>query len=201
MASVAATRREATGLNETRSVDDSSTYGRYKFSSSGAVARESVRDENYTFLSFLEAVQRLSIDILPIAWQPTLGSIGLGGTAAVRQALVNADTSFAFKCVKQLDLAEWGETRVFKALTSEILVLGYASIRRHPNIITLEGVCLPVSLEGEKIWPVLVFEKTEFGDLSSFLKTPAGKMLTWKDRVKLCSDIASAVITIHSNRE
>ena len=46
------------------------------------------------FLKCLGLAQHLNIDFLPINWQRGLESVG---TARIRQALVNADTDFAFK--------------------------------------------------------------------------------------------------------
>ncbi len=51
-----------------------------------------------------------------------------------------------------------------RKLIAEILVLGHPSIYGHSNIMRLEGVCLDVSEEDKKVWPVLVFEKSQYED-------------------------------------
>ena len=50
-------------------------------------------DIHCDFLSFLGIAQMLRIDFLPITWQPALETVGHGGTAEIRQALVNLQMS------------------------------------------------------------------------------------------------------------
>jgi hypothetical protein len=149
------------------------------------------------FLSFLGIAQSLKIDFLPITWQPALDTIGHGGTAEIRQTLINIQTSFAFKRLVSTRSGE--EAKNFQALIAEISVLGQPSIREHPNIITLEGICWDIIPETEQVWPVLVFEKAPLGDLLVFMEQGAGNKLGLEDRLKLCIDIATAVADMHSN--
>jgi hypothetical protein len=53
--------------------------------------------DRFNFLTFLATAQALQIEFLPIAWDVARGFIGKGGTSKIRQALINLDTSFAFK--------------------------------------------------------------------------------------------------------
>ena len=69
-------------------------------------------------------------------WQPALVALGFGEQAEVRQSLVNLATSFAFSRVK---IREVGHA-AYRALASQISILGLSKIRSHPNIIDLIGV-------------------------------------------------------------
>lgn len=90
------------------------------------------------------------------------------------------------------------ERRAFQALIAEILILTHPSIRNHRNIINLEGVCWEISAEDGKAWPVLMFEKAQFGDLHQFMKSDAGKSLDFQGSLQLCRNIARAIAAMHS---
>lgn len=164
-----------------------------------APAKSTATESQYDFLSFLSIAQNLEIDFLPITWQPALSCIGQGGTAKIRQALVNLQMSFAFKRLISTQPAE--RAKNFQALIAEISVLGQSSIRDHPNIIKLEGICWDIIPETGNVWPVLVFEKAQLGDLLAFMEQGAGKTLSLEDRLQLCVDIATAVADMHLNCE
>jgi hypothetical protein len=167
-------------------------------SQSATPAKKLEPDFHYDFISFLGVAQRLEIDFVPITWQPALDNVGEGGTAEIREALLDLQMSYAFKRIKQ---SQQDESRIFRELTSEILVLGHGSIREHPNIIRLEGICWDIPPGDEKVWPVLVFEKTQCGDLETFANSDAGKIMCFEDRLKLCLDVGTAVKDLHSCRE
>ena len=114
--------------------------------------------------------------------------------------------SFAFKIVKD---AAWidgiDETQRpkemkfgFQVLISGLLVLGYPSVREHPNIISLLGICWDILPSGS-VWPVLVFERTALGDLWSFARSGEGKDIPVETRLKLCADVATAVRDLHQS--
>jgi hypothetical protein len=193
------------GMAAISNTDDIFSLGLMSFSKSGipfqsaAPAIVGPTGIRHDFLTFLGIAQSLKIDFLPITWQPALDTVGQGGTAEIRQALINLQTSFAFKRLISTRPAE--EAKNFQALIAEISVLGQPSIRDHPNIITLEGICWDIILETEKVWPVLVFEKARLGDLLAFMEQGAGKKLSLEDRLQLCVDIATAVADMHSNCE
>ena len=157
----------------------------------------STSDKNYDFVDFLGAAQILKIDFLPITWQPALDKVGEGGTAEIRQALVNIQTTFAFKHLKH-PRSSMEEARNLRALTAEISILGHPTVRAHPNIASIEGICWDVVFGGEKVWPVLVFEKTKSGDLGSFMTTGIGRHLHFKERLDMLYDIALAVRDLHT---
>jgi hypothetical protein len=164
-----------------------------------AAAAASVKPRShYNFVSFLGIAQRQQIDFLPITWQPALDKVGEGGTAEIREALINLQTSYAFKRFKPSDQ---DEGKVFRELISEISVLGHESIRSHPNITRLEGISWDIPRGGKNVWPVLVFEKTKCGDLEKFAHSQAGKIMGLEDRLKLCVDVGTAVNDLHSFRE
>jgi serine/threonine protein kinase len=149
-------------------------------------------------LSFLGIVQSLKIDFLPITWQPALDVIGQGGTAEIRQAMVNLQMSFAFKRLASTERvqSERGDARIFRAFIAEMSVLSHPSVRDHPNVIRFEGICWDVVSSGEKVWPVLVFEKARNGDLLTFMGQAEGRSLTIGERLNICADIAIAVSCI-----
>lgn len=158
-------------------------------------------DQHCGFISFLSIAQKLQIDFLPVSWQPALQGIGLGGTAEIRQSLMNLQMTFAFKRARQPSGSGLHETHIFRCLIAEILVLGHPSIYGHPNILRLEGICWDVSPEDEKVLPVLVFEKSQYGDLGWFANSGSGIHMSFEHRLKLCADIVVAVQVMHSNCE
>jgi serine/threonine protein kinase len=167
---------------------------------SKSIAVETKASEaKYDLIAFLATAQASNIDFLPITWNPTLEGLGAGRTGNVHEAYVNLRASLAFKRVARSWLRNSSESDVFKALLSEVHVLGQPSIRQYPNIITLEGVCWDFVPETAKAWPVLVFEKTELGNLEKFAKS--GNAFSWSQRIDLCADIGSALDLMHRHRE
>lgn len=171
------------------------------------------RQDRFDLVTFLGVAQRLNIDFLPITWQPALDCIGHGATAEIRQASANLQFSFAFKRPvfdPHLGFEDF-ERRLLPCLIAEISTLGLKSIRKHPNIVKLEGIFWEVmSSEGELvsreapctprtggIVPVLVFEKAKHGDLRSFMMQEAGRRLSFAQKMGICTDIAKAVAEMH----
>ena len=154
----------------------------------------------YDLISFLAIAQHLKIDFLPITWQPALENIGEGGTARIHQSLITLRLSFAFKRIKPSERVKWGETRIFQTLISEISILGNPSIRTHFYIAPLQGICWDISQEGT-VWPVLVFEKAQFGNLKEFLKSERGQNLSLEERLDFCIDIGTAIRDMHLCRK
>jgi hypothetical protein len=196
-------------------VSDHSTFqtGRPLFSS-GKASRTGV-DDLYDFITFLAVAQKLEIDILPITWQSTREMIGLGGTSQINQSSINVRTSFAFKCVGDRHKLDKPMHSIYQSIISEVIALRVPSIQRHSNILELQGICwdIPLSEDSEteagegnpssqyKVWPVLVFEKSEFGDLLEFAMLPVGRDLGFNERLQLCEDIGTAVADMHSKRK
>jgi len=155
----------------------------------------------HDFISFLGVTQMLDIDFLPVTWQPNLDNIGEGGTADIRQSLINLRTAFAYKRIKWSRQTRWNKSKNFEALISEVLVLGNPLVRNHPNIIRLEGISWDFPPGDDNVWPVLVFEKAQYGDLDKFMNSDMGKRISLKGRLKLCADVANTLKCIHSHRE
>ena len=166
-------------------------------------------------LTFLGVAQKLQINLLPITWQPALDRIGQGATAEIREAVVTINFSFAFKRLISrsiFDLEEF-ECRLLPCLIDEISILGLPLVRKHPNIIDLEGICweilakkgmrisrgIPVdfTIKGQGIMPVLVFQKSRYGDLYDFMMQDKGKKLGFYDKIEICIDVARAIADMH----
>jgi serine/threonine protein kinase len=147
-----------------------------------------------TFLSFLAVVQALKIDFLPMTWDAGRDDIGFGATSRVNETHINIHTSFALKRVNR----HKSEEQIFRSCTKEITVLAHKSVREHPNIAQLQGICWDVSAFDDKPWPVLVFEKTHLGDLYEFAMLPAGRTMSFSQRLRLCMDMGRAIMDMHS---
>ena len=171
-------------------------------------------DVSYGLITFLGVAQKLGVEFLPITWQPALDHIGRGATAEIREASMSLRASFAFKRPIFRSSFNSGEleSRILPSLIAEMSILADPSIRRHPNMIQLEGICWEVlSADGEPvsrdkpiesgkggIVPVLVFEKANHGDLSSFMMHSVGKELDFRDRLEIYTAIAKAIAAMHS---
>ena len=122
-------------------------------------------------------------------------SISANGEAEINQSLVDLQTNFAFKRVKDKSSPEKG----FRALVSALLIHQNARIRRHPNVAKLMGVCWEVDQQSGNIWPVLVSEKAPLGDLRQFLNSEQGTLLSVEDRIQLCVDVMLGIQALHAS--
>jgi hypothetical protein len=163
------------------------------------VTTRSIIPQGATFLSFLSAAQAVHIPIMPITWQRARIAFGVGGTSSINQTPINAQVSLAFKYVKEIRKCQDGDAELFEMITNEITVLGQSSIRNHPNVVQLQGICWDVG--EEKVWPALVFEKSDYGDLSTFYESSSGQQLSMNQRLKICIDVGKAIFYMHSNSE
>lgn len=159
---------------------------------SAVLVRASERYSDYSFIAFLGLAQRLKVDFLPVIWQAPLGRIGRGGQAKITQALVNIQTSFAFK------LFDHVSHDPFREVAQEMVVLSHHAIREHKHIVRLEGVCWDVKSSVD-VSPVLVFQKTDLGDLQNFSMTEKFKGLSIHERLNFCSEIGLAIRDMHRN--
>src|SRR6266704_7017975 len=57
-------------------------------------------NSQYDFLTFLGVAQQCRFDFFPITWLPGLENVGEGATAEIREALVDIQMSYVFKCFK-----------------------------------------------------------------------------------------------------
>lgn len=159
-------------------------------------------DAPYDLITFLGITQKLQIDILPITWQAARQPVGAGATGTINEALINLHTSFAFKCVSDRQKENEAEDKIIQALISEVMVLAHPSIRKYSNIVELQGICWDIAFDckgNNKVWPVLVFEKSQYGDLYGFAMLPVGRELRFMERLKLCVDVGIAISDMHFN--
>lgn len=164
------------------------------FDSSARPEHASERYADYGFIAVLGLAQRLLVRFLPITWQEARGQIGKGGQAGINEALVNLQTSFAFKLFKYRP-----SQYPFREIAQEMVVLCHPVVRKHEHIVKLEGICWDIS-EDDSVWPVLVFQKSQFGDLhNSFAKWQRFKKLLIEDRLNLCADVGIALRDMHHN--
>ena len=156
-------------------------------------------DTQHDLLSFLGIAQALLTDFLDITWQPTLGSLGRGGTSEILQSDVNENTSFAFKrsLLANPAVSTVDESQTFKVLIAEVLTLGHPLIWQHSNIVNFHGICWEFDARSEKVYPVLVFEKAQLGSLHSFMETEAGKRISLEEKLGICADVAEAILELH----
>jgi hypothetical protein len=153
------------------------------------------KESQYDLAIFLSVIQKLDIEFLPVT-RNALEAFGHGGSADIHQAVVNIDTAFAFKHASRL-FDERGEVDAYRALVSEVLVLGNPAVRDHPNVIDLEGICWEFDAKDLHLRPVLVFEKAQHGDLQRFLSTTEWNDSSFEMRLNLCVDIACAIMALH----
>jgi serine/threonine protein kinase len=154
----------------------------------------SYEPEHHDLLTFLAASQRFRLDFLPITWQPKLTVLGYGGTARVSQSAVDVQTSFAYKRM----YTEEESSNNFMRLTAEVAAFRSKSVVGHPNIVQLEGICWEVESKTDRVLPVLVFEKAEFGDMRRFMATEDGRNVDMDTRIKWCLELAGALHSLHS---
>jgi hypothetical protein len=156
----------------------------------------------YNVIDFIAVAQKLQISFIGISWQAGKEALGKGASGIINQALINLHTSLAFKCVTKDQKEKTPEGYIFDALINEIIAFTHPANRRNRGVLNLEGICLDVETneKGEdKIWPTLMFEKSQYGDLRTFLAGPAGMDLNFKERVLLCMDVAWAMSDMHTH--
>ncbi|KAF5614656.1 serine threonine kinase [Fusarium tjaetaba] len=187
-----------------------STFLSSRLFSSEGVSQHSNSTSGWNLITFLAVVQKLEIKILPVAWEPGRQLIGRGGTSQINQSVVTLQASFAFKRVSEEDRLNKTEEDIYRCLINEVLVLCHPRVRGHSNILDLQGVCWDVSPENQdaaspdlekqyRIWPVLVFEKSQLGDLFDFAGRPNTQKLTIMERWMICLDIGKAIAHMQSS--
>lgn len=168
----------------------SSLYQEDYVATSTYAAEKPTADPHYDLVSFLTVIQRFNISILPVMWN-ALKAFSQGATSAIYQSHINIALELAFKRTSNL-FRKKGETIAFQILISKIMVLGTRSIRNHPNIVDLEGICWELD-DHENLSPVLVFQKAQYGDLARYLTSTAGKESSFETRLSICVDIGNAI--------
>lgn len=153
-------------------------------------------------ISFLAVAQFYEIDIVSVPWEKGRGQTGSGATSNIWQSSQSRSVDFAFKRTKlaeKLLVDKQDEERAFNAFVSEISVLRHPLIEHHQNIVNLEGISWDIPPRSERVWPVLILEKSQLGDLKSFMRSERGRATTMHQRLGFCSDVANALIALHSS--
>ncbi|KAI1497175.1 kinase-like domain-containing protein [Biscogniauxia marginata] len=185
---------------------DHSTFDRPRLFSSSAIGTEG-DEARCSFITFLTTVQKLQIPFVPATWRSREALVGEGGTSIINQALMIKNASLVFKRVAEEDRHNQPVEVVYRRLVNEIMMLYHPAIQEHPNILGPRGICwdvfpsnsqdvsLPLSeySDGYKIWPVLAFEKSKYGDLYHFSSLSSTREFDIIDRLKICLDIGAAL--------
>ena len=153
-------------------------------------------------ISFLAVAQYYEVDIVSVKWETGRGKVGSGATSAIWQSGASRHVDFAFKRTKLAERSSADrrdEEKAYNALVSEISILRHPLIQHHQNIVNLEGICWEIPAQNQNVWPVLLLEKAQLGDLESFMLSAKGRATALHERLKICSDVANALIALHSN--
>jgi hypothetical protein len=146
-------------------------------------------------VTLLAGLQEWKVGILPITWQATVAA-PLGATSRVDEASQTVHRSFACKRLSAGHKEPSVRNQSLRMILNEIAILSLPGVREHTSIIELEGVCWDVESDGQ-VWPVLVFDKTHWGDLSEFMNRPEGLTLSESSRWSLCLNIGEALFFMH----
>lgn len=183
------------------------------FTQTRTVKREASSLAHPDLITFLAAAQKYNVEFVPVIWQEALGLLGKGGTADINQSMLHTydhdpgdaqkdsrpkDTSFAFKRISQYHsegLVAEGPS-LYEVATMELVVLSQQAIRDHPNIVNLEGICWEITSEN-RAYPVLLYEKAEWGDLGVFAMGFSSDYITFNAKLGFCVDIAKALQLMH----
>lgn len=105
----------------------------------------------------------------------------------------------ALKCVSETDRLHSNrlvKSSAYDLLIKEITVLSDPRIMEHPNIVDLGGICWDFA-QKEDVWPALVFEKSEHGDMSTMEALKDNELLRDDEILKLCLDVGHALVVLH----
>ena len=158
----------------------------------------------HDFISILAIAQQLQVNLLPITWQPALETLGAGGTADIRQSLVNIQTSFAFKRLSRRNGFFFEDSDdIARLCCTEIGVFAHPMMRNHHNVQRLQGLCWDTAADpsDESVLLVMVMENISYGDISAFAKTALGKELDLLARLQLCISVGTTLQDMHSCRK
>ncbi|KAF3144300.1 hypothetical protein TWF594_004831 [Orbilia oligospora] len=174
------------------------TFCGVKCLSSSAHVNQPLMDSD-DILGLLAVAEHRNIDFLPFQCDNS-NPIGIGGTAKItRGAKISTnrgDKEYNFGLVfkrTQSEIEYKNRAEVFRAVLSEVYILGHPVVRHHPNISSLQGICWEI-IHNEP-WPVLIFKQAPYGDLGQFMKS--GIELEFKDKIKICWEIGNALQLMH----
>lgn len=151
--------------------------------------------KGHNFLTFLATAQYYKVDFVPLSWDFPLDSAASSGTAKIFEWTLDVNQSFVFKRTKIIGRNH--EDTIYNAFVAELSILCHPTIRNHPHIEKLIGISWEISTKENAVWPVLVLEKAQLGDLHHFMTTEMAKTLSVMEKLSLCLDVATAVVTLH----
>ena len=160
--------------------------------------------KHQNFIRVLQCATSLGTRILPLTWEPGFEQLGQdGATGSVNQNLLNSALTFAFKRFKpEVTDARLSETQFrdqqFDAVVTEMTLLACETVRDHPCISPFVGLCFELSpvTRGE-VWPVLVFSKSNEGDLASFISR-THEPLDSGLLLGICGEVARGINILHA---
>ena len=159
-------------------------------------SRITTEELHHDFMSFLTHVQNQNVNFLAITMRPEFGTLGMGCTGVVYQSRQIQGKTFALVCFRFLGGPD--TKQIWRLLIAKMAIPYHPILKEHPNIMNIKGICFGTdSLDGGCRLPMLVFCKSPFGDLHSFLKLRQGKKLPFKKRAELCLGIGSALRVLH----
>ncbi|RKK78898.1 hypothetical protein BFJ71_g16374 [Fusarium oxysporum] len=196
---------------------DESEYTRRQYHSSSIDSLKATDNSElpYDFVRFLAAVKRFHVPILHITWQNHRKELGSGATSEIREARTSLNHSFAFKRIPDIEKREKRKETIYQQLITEMSILRHPAFRRHPNIVELQGICWDIGRiqnqhkiikgpgisGGFSVWPTLVFETSEYGDLYRFSTSPIGRSLDVNQRLNICVAIGHTIAEMMSYRK
>lgn len=156
-----------------------------------------LNSSHYDFLSFLSIAQDLGVEFFPQTWEPGRALLGVGASGRIHESRLNIDISLAFKRAKAFGFQGGAEREFYRAWMMEVAILRHPLIHHHPNVIDLSAISWEINPSTGQVLPVLVFRKSQHGDLSTFLAFE-GEEASFQVKIRLCLDIASAMLSLHS---
>ncbi|KAI1198425.1 kinase-like protein [Nemania serpens] len=165
-------------------------------------------------ITFLAVLQHLQVPILSITWDSQKKLIGGGRTGRTAETAFSLHSGLAFKRIGDDEKARDAGNEIFLPLINEIAILRHAHIDGHPNIAELQGISWDITPKAHiaddvdeltrqrdafNIWPVLIFQRSEHGDLYQFSRSAEGRKLSIGDRLKLCLDVGNALAAMQSH--
>ncbi|KAK4224631.1 hypothetical protein QBC38DRAFT_484994 [Podospora fimiseda] len=163
-------------------------------------------------LTFLSLAQSFSdVGIVPLLWDQHSSNLGRGGAALVSQQQLyignDPQAGYAFKRFASEPNSK--HDGIWRALISELAVLGMPGIRGHPGIVQLEAVCWEIDSSASfsenywnsgVVWPVLIFQKAERGSLAKMdLTKPHGRDLPpGKLVIAILRDLVKTLCHVHN---
>jgi serine/threonine protein kinase len=144
---------------------------------------------------FLEGIINKDIAVADFGTQ----FIGRGRSFSVRLLkLEPPDRSLVVKSVHPFgDFTSREEKERLADVILELRALSHGSLRGHPNIIELLGLCWETdSVDIARKWPALILEYADGGTLEDFLQRYPD--IAFRERLELCLDVSNGLDALHS---